>query len=236
MARRQYYTPFAKVIATLLGAALCGLEAYLNSEYFARLEGWASPMVFIVAMATIGGAAALPLAERAHKAGHKTCLALTFLFMAIASLVITHVRLDDRRSNEVVLASSGDERVKLAREAYDAAKKTADAECGKRGPKCRTAEEAVTKARKDLSEKPAERGEERQTKQLGAVVLLYAFPLGQLLGGFALLAYGLSPRIREPKPETANSKKGRNTRKRKKSAPQQLEERSNFLRFRTRAR
>lgn len=242
MAKRAYKISLSKTIATVLGAALCGLEAWLNSEYFAGLlpGGWWNPTVYLVAMATVGCAAALPFAERSYKARQwlwSICLALSFLFMAAVSLSITFSRLDDKRSGEVVSARSSDERVKLAKEAYDAAKKTAEAECGKRGPKCRTAEQAVVEARKDLNAKPAERGEESGTKQAGALVQLYGFPLGQLLLGFALLGYGLSPQHREPvKPEMAAPKKARKPRKRNLSAVSQLEQQSNVVRLKTRGR
>jgi hypothetical protein len=241
MAKRAHKISLSKPIATVLGAVLCGLEAWLNSEYFASLlpGGWWNPTVYLVAGATVGCAAALPFAERSRKAGQTcwaVCLALSFVFMAAVSLSITFSRLDDKRSGEVISARSGDERVKLAREAYDAAQKTAEAECGKRGPRCRAPEQAVAETNKALSAKPAERGEEGVTKQLGAAVTLYAFPLGQLLLGFALLGYGLSPKHREPvEPPKVQPKKTREPRKRHKSAVSQLGD-GNVVPFKTRRR
>ncbi len=61
--------PLAKIAATSLGLALCGVESWLNAGYIAKSEGLASPMVAAVIVASIGAAAALPFAERSAKEG-----------------------------------------------------------------------------------------------------------------------------------------------------------------------
>jgi hypothetical protein len=68
MAKPHNKYPFYKLVATGLGAAMCGLETCLNAQYFARLDGWASPMVFMVAIASIGAAGLLPITARLQKA------------------------------------------------------------------------------------------------------------------------------------------------------------------------
>jgi hypothetical protein len=162
-------------------------------------------------------------------------LVLFFSAMVAFSAFITYHRLDGRHESEVVSARSSNGRVKLAQEAYDAAKKTAEAECGKRGPKCRAAEQAVAEARKGLSAQPGERVEEGEVKRIGASVISLLFPIGAQLGGFAFLHVGLSPRRKEPaETEKAKPKKTRKPWKRKLSAVSQAE--SNVVRLKTGAR
>lgn len=239
MAKTRQRYPLFKLFASLFGIALCGLETSLNAQFFAQLDGWVSPMVAIVAVASIGAAAALPIRARLQKTEYaeRLCLALFFLAMVTCTAYVTYHRLHGRHEGEVTSTRSSNDRVKLAKEAYEAAKATKEAECRKRGPRCRAAEEAVTKARESLSEKPAERAEESETEQLGAAVMSLLFPLGSQLGGFAFLHIGLSPRRREPvQPEMVKPKaKRRKPRKRKHTAvePKEL---SNVVPLKTRAR
>jgi hypothetical protein len=72
-------------------------------------------------------------------------------------------------------ARSDNERVKLLREGYYAAKKAADAECAKsQGTNCRKAEGASNKARERLSEKPAERVDSMAVRISAALPFLTA--------------------------------------------------------------
>jgi hypothetical protein len=213
MASRSNNIPLMKFVATGVGLALCGVEVWLNAEHIAQVEGWASSLVAAVVVASIGAAAALPLAERAAKAGQiakAIGLALFFLLMVAFSFTASVDRIGSKRDGEVVSARGDNTRVKLAREAYEAAQRTAKAECEPvRGRKCRAAEEAVTKARESLSAKPAERVEDSMARRISAAmpfltaadVELYqplVLPLGLQLGGFLMLALGLSPRRAEP--------------------------------------
>jgi hypothetical protein len=122
-------------------------------------------------------------------------------------------RLGGKRDGEVTAARSENERSQLAREAYDAAQKTAEAECvSGRGKRCRAAEEAVARARDGLSTIPVKRAEDSMATRISAVVpglsvqqveifqpLL--LPMGLEVGGFLMLALGLSPKRREPEPQ-----------------------------------
>jgi hypothetical protein len=216
MASRYKTIPLMKFVATGVGSALCGVEVWLNAEHIARAEGWASSLVAAVVVATIGAAAALPLAERAAKAkqvAKAIGLALFFLLMVCFSFSASVDRVGGKRDGETVSARSDNERVRLAREAYKAAQKTAKAECATgQGKRCRTAEEAVTKARESLSAKPAERVEDSMAKRISAAMPFLTvadietfqpliLPLGLQLGGFLMLALGLSPRRAEPEPK-----------------------------------
>jgi hypothetical protein len=144
---------------------------------------------------------------------------LFFAIMMLFSISTAVDRLGSRRDNEAHSARSDNARAKLAAEAYTAAKATADAECGKRGPKCRAAEDAVNKAREALSSKPAERVVDGMAVRISAAlpflsveaVQLYQplmLPLGLQLGGFLMLALGLSPK-REPEPKPASKRRSR---------------------------
>ena len=64
MASRYKSIPLMKFVATGVGSALCEVEVLLNAEHIAHVEGWASSMVAAVVVASIGAAAALPLATR----------------------------------------------------------------------------------------------------------------------------------------------------------------------------
>jgi hypothetical protein len=170
-----------------------------------------------VVVASIGASAALPLAERAAKtrqAAKAVGLALFFVVMVAFSFCASVERIGGKRDGETASARSDNERVKLLREGYNAAKKTADAECAKgQGKKCRAAEDAVTKARESLSAKPAERVVDSMAVRISAAlpfmtaeaVELYqplVLPFGLQLGGFLMLALGLSPAlVVKPAPE-----------------------------------
>ncbi|MGA7329686.1 MAG: hypothetical protein WBX25_35700 [Rhodomicrobium sp.] len=222
MASRSNPTPFMKFAATGVGIALCGGDTWLNAEHIARSEGWASSLVVVVILATIGAAIALPIAERCAKTKQPVKAGLLMLFFALMMLFSFSAsvgRTGGKRDAETAAARADNTRVVLAREAYAAAQKAQEAECVKRGPKCRAAEEAVTEARKALSAKPAERVEDSGAERIAAIfpsltaadVTLYQpliLPFSLQIGGFVMLAYGLSPR-REPKPEPKRQKRKR---------------------------
>jgi hypothetical protein len=218
MASHNDRIPLMKFVATGVGLALCGVDTWLNAEHIAHVEGWASSLVAAVVVASIGASAALPLAERAAKtrqAAKAVGLALFFVVMVAFSFCASVERIGGKRDGETASARSDNERVKLLREGYNAAKKTADAECAKgQGKKCRAAEEAVTKARESLGAKPAERVVDSMAVRISAAlpfmtaeaVELYqplVLPFGLQLGGFLMLALGLSPALvaKPTKPE-----------------------------------
>jgi hypothetical protein len=110
MARRSNNIPYSKLTATCVGAALCCTETWLNVEFIAQTEGWASSLVAAVAVASLGAATALPLAERAAKAGHwlKTgVFALFFVCMVAFSFTAGVERIGTKRDTETALARSG---------------------------------------------------------------------------------------------------------------------------------
>ncbi len=226
--------PLSKLTATGLGVALAGVETWLNSEHIARVEGWASSLVVAVVVASVSAAASLPLAERAVKAGQiakAIGLAVFFCTMVAFSFCASVERVGSKRDGEKVLAHSDNVRVKLAQDAYDAARKTAEGECAKsRGTKCREAEKAVTEARKALSEKPAERIEDSMARRISAAlpflteeqVALYqplALPVGLQLGGFLMLALGLAPKS----PEAGQPRRKKGNRKSKRTRKSQAQ-------------
>ena len=208
--------PIVKLVATALGIAICGVETWLNAEYIAQAEGWGSSLVAVVITASVGAAAALPIAEHACKSGQwlkGAGLILFFLLMAGFSLTSSLARMGGKHDGEVSAARAGNARVTLAREAYDAAKSAAEAECADgRGNRCRAAEKAVTEARKGLQEAPIQRQEDPMARRIAAVlpvsqqtVELYQpllAPLALQLGGFLLLAFGFAPAGREADPWT----------------------------------
>jgi hypothetical protein len=161
-------------------------------------------------------------ALRQDKAADKSRIA-DALFRAHDAVFLQRIRRQGRRQAGTAAARADNTRVALAREAYAAAQKAMEAECVKRGPRCRAAEEAVTKARESLSAKPAEHVEDSGAARIAAIfpslttadVTLYQpliLPFSLQIGGFVMLAFGLSPRRREPEPKVAK-------RKRRKKAP-----------------
>ena len=197
--------PYDKVVAIVIATGLVGGETWLNGEFVARSgEGWASSPVYIVVIASVSAAAAPCFMERSYKAGDWakfTLLVLGFLLMVGFSFGAGVDRIGTKRDNEASLARTGNERTKLDREAYDAAKKAAEAECIKNqlGKKCRTAEQAETVARERLRTNPVQNIKDHLAARMNAVlgfvssesVALY-FPLF-LPGALQLL------RIRAPR-------------------------------------
>lgn len=201
--------PLTKIVATGIGLALCGVEVWLNAEHIAHTEGWASSLVAAVIAASIGAAAALPLAERAAKSrqtAKAAGLTIFFALMVAFSFTASVDRVGGRRDGETAAARGDNARVALLREGYEAAKKTAMAECATgQGRRCRAAEDAENKARDALAAKPAERVEDSMALRISSAlpfvtaadVELYqplVLPLGLQLGGFLMLALGLSPK------------------------------------------
>jgi hypothetical protein len=220
MAKRNnaHSIPAFKIVATSVGVALCIAETWLNAEHVAKTEGWISSLVLVVIVASFGAASALPLAERALKSGQtaKTFgLAIFFAMMVAFSFGASIERVGGKRDNDTSAVRNDNKQAALAQEAYDAAQKTAKAECDKaRGTKCRDAEKAVTKARSALVSAPAERTEDSMGLRVAALlpfltpqqVALYqplALPIALQLGGFIMLALGLAPRT----PEEAKPKR-----------------------------
>lgn len=206
--RKSKHTPFDKVAATLAALPLIAAETALNAEHLAHAGGWLSTLVAGAIGATIAAAAALPIAERAVAQGcwlKAAGLAIFFAAMLAFSFSTSVGRVGSQADGDLAAAQSHNGKLMLAREAYQAATATQEAECGSgRGPRCRAAETALTAAREALQAAPAAKAENAMAKRLAAAsglseatVALYQpliFPLALQLGGFVFLAYGLSPR------------------------------------------
>ena len=203
--------PHWKIAATVGGAALTMNAVWLNAVHIAHAEGWSSPLVAAGIIVTACASVAPPFAERAAKTGQPLKAVLVWAFFALAvgfSLSSSIARSSGYADSKTASAEKTVEKAKLAKEGYAAAKATQEAECGKRGPKCRAAEDAVTAARNALATAApviaTDPGAERLAAVLGiqqASVTLYSpllLPLGLELGGFIFLALGLAPRRREP--------------------------------------
>ena len=203
-------TPFWKIAATIGGTGLTASAVWLNAEHVATAEGWHSPLVAAGIIVTLCAASAPPLAERAAKTGQPAKAAVLWLFFGLAvafSLSASIARSSGYVAGKIVKAEQSNEAAQLAKEAYEAAKRSVEAECVKRGPKCRALEAKADEARTALAKaapvQATDPGSERLAAVLGvdeSKVQLYVplfLPLGLELGGFIFLAFGLAPRRRE---------------------------------------
>ena len=146
--------PHWKIAATVGGAALTLNAVWLNAVHIAHAEGWNSPLVAAGIIVTACAAVAPPFAERAAKTGQPLKAVLVWAFFALAvgfSLSSSIARSSGYADGKTASAEKIAQKTRLATEAYAAAKATQEAECGKRGPKCRAAEGAVTAARNALA-------------------------------------------------------------------------------------
>jgi hypothetical protein len=197
---------FAKIAATIGGTGLAASAVWLNAEHVAAAEGWHSSLVVAGIIVTLCAASAPPLAERAAKTGQPLKAAMLWVFFLLAvgfSLSASIGRSSGYVAGKAAAAEQSNDAARLAKEAYAAAKATQEAECGKRGPRCRAAEEAVTEARNALVRAAPMQSSDPGAERLAAVlgvderqVQLYApllLPLGLELGGYIFLAFGLSP-------------------------------------------
>jgi hypothetical protein len=211
---------------------LCGVEAWLNVEHVAHLEGWAGPMVYGFAAVNIGAAVTPLFAEGAarNKAWLRSfALWLSCLILVCFSFTTTVDRISGRRDGAEAASRHGNERVRLARDALTDAIKVKEAECTKNqtGKRCRDAEASVAKAREALAAKPAESTEHGMAKRISAAlpflsvedVELYQpllLPLGLQLSGFLMLGFGFAPRPAEssqPRRKKGNRKPKRSNKK-----------------------
>jgi hypothetical protein len=204
----------AKVVATGLGVALCGVETWLNAEHIAHAEGWGSSLVTAAIVASIGAAASLPFVERCWKTGQSAKaigLALFFALMAGFSFTASTARVGGKHDIEVTTAQGDNAKAKIAQDAYEAAKKSASAECAKlRGTACRKAEKRLDEATAALQKAPAPKVEDSMARRIAAVLPVsekqvqtfqpLLLPLAFQIGGFLFLALGLAP----GKPENDN--------------------------------
>lgn len=204
--RRQRPTPLDKIVAVIAAIPLVAAETGLNAEHLAASEGWMSTLVLGAVGATLAAAIALPIAERALARGYwfkAIGLGLFFVVMLAASFSTSVGRVGTKHDGDVSSAKGHNAKMALAQQAYDAAMKTVEDECKKRGPLCRKAEAAVTDARAALAASPAAKVEDPMAKRLAAAsglseatVALYQpllFPLALQIGGFFFLAYGFAP-------------------------------------------
>lgn len=203
--------PFWKVAATIGGTALTANAVWLNACHIAHNEGWSSPLVAAGIVVTICAGVTPPFAERAAKTGQPLKAVLLWVFFSLAvafSLSASIARSNGSADGKTASAEKTAEKAQLAKEGYAAAQATQEAECVKRGPKCRAAEDAVIAARATLATAgPTVATEDPGAKRLAAVlgvseasVAMYSpllLPLGLELGGFIFLALGLAPRRRE---------------------------------------
>ncbi len=202
--------PYSKIIAAVGGTGLTAAAVWLNAEHVAATESWNSPLVLAGVIVTLCAASALPMAERAAKTGQPLKAAALCLFFVLAvgfSLSASIARSSGYVAGKIASAESGNKAVKLAEEAYAAAKMSVEAECAKRGNKCRELEKKADEARAAvMTAKPvqsADPGSERLAAVLGideAKIQLYVpllLPLGLEFGGFIFLAFGFAPRRRE---------------------------------------
>jgi hypothetical protein len=211
--RRQSPSALDKVVAIVAAIPLVAAETGLNAEHLAHSEGWLSTLVLGAVGATLAAAIALPIAERALAKGYwlkAAGLGLFFVVMLAFSFSTSVGRVGAKADGDVAGNRGHNTRLALAREAYDAARKSRDDECKKRGPLCRKAEAAVTDAREALAAIPAPKVEDPMSRRLAAAtgfseatVALYQpllFPLALQLGGFFFLAYGFAPAARPEVP------------------------------------
>jgi hypothetical protein len=210
--RRQSPRPLDKIVAVIAAIPLVAAETGLNAEHLATTEGWMSTLVLGAVGATLAAAIALPIAERALARGYwlkAIGLGLFFVVMLASSFSTSVGRVGGKHDGDVSSAKGHNAKMALAQEAYDAAIKTVEDECKKRGPLCRKAEDAVKSAREVLAAIPAAKVEDPMARRLAAAsglseatVALYQpllFPLALQIGGFFFLAYGFAPATeREP--------------------------------------
>ncbi len=234
MADDAYHTPILKVVATGIGTLLCATETWLITDHIASAEGWTSPLVAVIIIAVIGAAAALPFAEHAAKARQSAKavgLVCFFLLMTTFSFSMSLERVGGRQDEESVNIHSENKNLSLAQDAFTTAKETAQKECNTgRGNKCREAEAEVKRTREALQKIPAQKEENGMAKRIHGVlpflsienIELYQpllLPIGLQLGGFLMLALGLSPKEGAKSESTVKDilprKKGKIARERK---------------------
>ena len=201
--------PYSKILAAIGGTGLTAAAVWLNAEHVAATESWNSPLVLAGVIVTLCAASAPPMAERAAKTAQPLKATMIWVFFGLAvafSLSASIARSSGYVAGKIASAESGNKAAKLAEEAYTAAKKSVEAECAKRGNKCRDLEKKADEARAALAAaKPvqsADPGSERLAAVLGvdeAKVQLYVpllLPLGLEFGGFIFLAFGFAPAYR----------------------------------------
>src|SRR5271157_4017098 len=247
-ATKQANVLATKIVATSIGIALCSVEVWLNAESVAKVEGWQSSLIPAVIIASISAAAAIPLSERAILSGQwLKSLGLTafFLLMVTFSFTTSVSRTGEKQDNATNSARGDNTKIILLREGYEANKKTAEAECAKNvtGSKCRNAENMVKQSRDALAARPVERIENSMALRISsalpfitsAQVELYqplVLPLGLQLGGFLMLALGLSPHRQNVTVGVTPSVTKTERKPRKKKAPKSNAERQREYRER----
>lgn len=205
---KAHAVPLDKIAAVFAAIPLIAAETGLNAEHIAHTEGWASTLVAGAIGATLAAAAALPIAERALVKGYwlkAIGLSLFFVIMLAFSFSTSVNRVGSKADGDAAASRGHNAKLELAKEAYEAAKASRQAECvSGRGTRCRAAEAAVTAARIAILAAPAPKAEASMETRLAAAtglsaatVALYQpllFPLALQLGGFFFLAYGLAPK------------------------------------------
>ncbi len=205
-----------RVVATFFGIGLTGVEIVLNAGHQAGGGNYFQPMVIAVVIITAAGAAAIPIAKRAWRAGAKweaAALAVAFLPLVLAISFTSVVdRVSSRKDGEVAATRASSKKEGLAQTLYDDAVATRNRDCeGKRNgsPACKRAEAKVADAGKALGSNITEASQQLEDglanrlagllSSLGATeewVRRYVpllLPTALLLGGFLFLAIGLAP-------------------------------------------
>lgn len=213
-----------QTVATVVGAVLIGTDTWLNAEHTMESEGHFGSLTFATVAATIGAAAALPLAERAISAGHHAKslgLGLFFALMVAFSFSASVDRVGSARDGTIAGKKAENAGYSMAvRSLDDARQELVDArsaavqECATgRGPNCldleakvEPARGRVEKAKAELARAGAPKVEDSMATRIVAVLPLTVeqvqtfqpliLPLGLQIGGFLFLALGLAPRKR----------------------------------------
>jgi hypothetical protein len=208
MARDTKHNTSVKVAASGAGLALIAVSVWLSTEHLAVAEGLFSPLTIASAIVTASAAIALCAGERAVKTGQPVKAVGLFLFFALATAYSLSVGLTRSSTHHDVAVSSVEgenERIRLARESYEAAKATAARECASGfGNRCKAANEALDKARERLPQNLAARAADPAAQRLAALTglevatiglwLPLLLPVALEIGAFILISFGFSPR------------------------------------------
>lgn len=230
MARKYHTTPFLKLTAIACGTAALITGVWINVMH---VQGAGADMIAAAIVVTLLGAAAPVMAERMIKTGQWLKffgLALCFCLSVAFSFTATVSRTGGEKDASISANRTNARNAELAKDVYDQAKAAAAAECVKRGPKCRAAEQAVRDAAKDLAAAPAPKPDDSTADRLTAALPVTAeqvriyqpllLPLALELAGFVFLAIGFAPRREEKTAPVAKKKPKAKARQKPKAKPQ----------------
>jgi hypothetical protein len=202
-----------KGIAATFGISLVAVETWLNAEYIGQGTGLFSPMVVGTIAITLAGAAAIPFGERLLRQGQwlKAAGLICIFFPLVAALSFSSSleRSGTRRDTDVASHHVAAVKKDLAKQGLEDAQRVRDAECGKRGPRCRAAEKAVDEARTALNGNLTTTAQSLEDGMATRIAGLLSFmgvsekgialyqpllmPFSLLVGGFLFIAVGFAP-------------------------------------------